>query len=175
MHIKHIHQTRHELSAGEIVSPASKGFGSDTGGGGGGDVQDGGDHTGDDKELLEIALRLGVSREQVNHLAGVRAVNADIWIYSILTQQAEWKGSLVSFKEALRWVSTGTGHLRGWTIYFEDGSKISCVRRYDPDALAEFTPADAPGASEPSLSVKIGDRTIKGGFTVTGTDPKNKD
>merc|ERR1712146_802649 len=92
--------------------------------------------------------------------AGLRAVHADTWVHAIATLKAPWSGTWVSFEEALRWVSTAQGHGRGWTIRFEDGAKLSCVRRNDPSARATFTPANAPGAAEESLKVVIGGQTV---------------
>ena len=116
--------------------------------------------------VADVACALGVSREQVDRLAGLRAVHADTWVHAVATLRAPWSGTFVSFDDALRWLSTAHGHGRGWTIRFEDGSKLACVRRTDPAALATFTPADAPGASESSLKVVISGQTIDGGFQV---------
>jgi len=116
-------------------------------------------------DTADVAKRLGVSSEQVERLAGLRAVHADTWVHAIAVMKAPWSG-YVSFEEALRWVSTARGHGRGWTIRFEDGSKLACVRRTDPSALATFTPADAPGASESSLKVIIGGQAMDGAFQV---------
>lgn len=121
-------------------------------------------------ELADIALGLGVSDDQVNSLVGLRAVHADTWVHAVATLKAPWSGTPVSFEEALRWVSGAHGHGRGWTIRFEDGSKLGCVRRNDPSRLATFTPAGDPRAAEPSLKVKIGGQTIDGGFQVRAVE-----
>lgn len=116
--------------------------------------------------LSTIASRLSVSSEQVDQLNGLRAVHADTWVHAIVTLRAPWSGESVSFEDALQWVSTARGNQRGWTIRFEDGSKLVCTRRYDAKASATFTPADAPGAAEPSLRVRIGGQTVECGFEV---------
>ena len=119
--------------------------------------------------MSDVAWRLGVTTEQVDRLVGLHAIHADTWVHAVATLKAPWSETVVPFEDALRWVSTAHGHGRGWTIRFEDGSKLACVRRTNPSALATFTPADAPGASEPSLKVVIGGNTIGGGFQVQAT------
>ena len=116
--------------------------------------------------IVTVAQTLGVSSQQVDSLSRLHAIYADTWVHAVATLKAPWSGSMVSFEDALRWVSTAHGHARGWTIRFEDGSKLSCVRRHDPSALATITSANDPSASEPSLKVKIGGRIMDGGFQV---------
>ncbi len=125
---------------------------------------------------VSLARGLGIS-ESLYHELKHRQVNlGSTWVHAVVSLYApsSWASYPVCLDEALEWMSTAQGRQRGWMLRFENGDRLGCVRRTNPNATAGVTLAAEARGQPTGAQMSFGDGQVRPGYVVVPNNTPNR-